>query len=344
MSEEAVHTAIGRENPDSRPAPDPRSGEVDALFDAAALAPPTRTRSAYPVGGPSLTSKDEAKGIDLLDPVLADWRWSSPWARGEGGAEYHPDFALLERLLEVPVKRGAQSQSGEYGKALDAWFANEFRRAGFDPDLVWPRATRPRVLPGSVTALIRALPREYAEDLSRRLHALPAVAPQDARIRGRAYDKQVDVVMSHWATGPELLLSTKAQNSSFGNNLANRFEEAYGDAGNLRARHPLAAVGFAFAMRSTVLDQPTQLRKAIDMLDKLRDRGDGNGYTSTCLIITEWSDEGEVRILHEAVPAHLGAGVLMRELITTILDNAPFLEHSRARDLLAEAEAGGWPG
>ena len=32
--------------------------------------------------------------------------------------------------------------------------------------------------------------------------------------------------------------------SLIGKNLSNRFEEAYGDAGNLRSRYPLAAVGF----------------------------------------------------------------------------------------------------
>ena len=50
----------------------------------------------------------------------------------------------------------------------------------------------------------------------------------------RAYEKPVDVVISRWDRGPEVLISTKAQLSSFGKNLPNRFEESYGDAGNLR--------------------------------------------------------------------------------------------------------------
>lgn len=78
--------------------------------------------------------------------------------------------------------------------------------------------------------------------------------------------------MSSWQTGPELLLSTKSQSPSFGRNLPNRFEEAYGDAGNLRARWPLAAIGLAFVVRSTTLDEPAQHDEAIDMMRRLRDR------------------------------------------------------------------------
>lgn len=51
---------------------------------------------------------------------------------------------------------------------------------------------------------------------------MAAVAPVDARVLGRAYEKQVDVVIARWDRGPELLISTKAQLSSFGKNLPNR--------------------------------------------------------------------------------------------------------------------------
>lgn len=77
-----------------------------------------------------------------------------------------------------------------------------------------------------------------------------AVTPTDARVLGRAYDKQVDVVIARWDRGPELLVSTKTPVSSSGKNLANRFEETYGDAGNLRGRCPLAAVGVYVRTRS----------------------------------------------------------------------------------------------
>ena len=44
--------------------------------------------------------------------------------------------------------------------------------------------------------------------------------------------------------------STKRVDSSFGNNAANRVEESYGDAKNLRPRHPQAALGFVYSLSS----------------------------------------------------------------------------------------------
>lgn len=248
-------------------------------------------------------------------------------------ARYLPDLDLLARILSVPVRAQATTQSGLLGKGLDAWFTHEFRRAGFDPDAVWPRAQDPRVLPTDLTALLEGLPAPLRRELERRLGRMRSVAPQDARILGRAYTKQVDVVMSSWQTGPELLLSTKSQSGSFGNNLANRFEEAYGDAGNLRARYPLAAVGFAFVVSAAILAEPTQVDKAVDMMLKLRDRGDGNGYTTTTLICYEPLPGGEVRLRPEVFPSELGPGPFMEAMIDTILQAAPSTRHGRVREL-----------
>lgn len=83
------------------------------------------------------------------------------------------------------------------------------------------------------------VPAQLRDELAERLLTLAAVAPVDARILGQAYAKQMDVVIARWDRGPELLVSTKAQLSSFGKNLPNRFEESYGDASNLRGRYPL---------------------------------------------------------------------------------------------------------
>lgn len=68
---------------------------------------------------------------------------------------------------------------------------------------------------------------------------ISGITPSDARILGKAYAKQVDVVIAQWSRGPELLISTKRMDSSFGKNALNRIEESYGYAKNLRGRHPL---------------------------------------------------------------------------------------------------------
>ena len=136
----------------------------------------------------------------------------------------------------------------------------------------------PRVLPADVALLLDGLPENprgfkgFRSEVARRVQDASDVTPADARILGRAYDKQVDVCISRWKTGPELLISTKTQVSSFGKNLPNRFEEALGDAANLRERHPLAATGYLFVQRSTIRDdEPDAWERSKDMVRKLRE-------------------------------------------------------------------------
>ncbi|MCA1673982.1 MAG: hypothetical protein LC799_17875, partial [Actinobacteria bacterium] len=227
---------------------------------------------------------------ELLDAPV-----SEPWTHGTGEPpRYVPDYNLLGRLLTIPVAAGAMSESGSFANGIDAWIAQELRRAGFGPDEVWPRASRPRVLPRDVAVLLDKLPSSQRADLARRLTNMASVAPVDARVLGRAYEKQVDVVIARWDRGPEVLISTKAQLSSFGKNLPNRFEESYGDAGNLRGRYPLAAIGYFFVQRATIrTTEPDAFERSVDMIRKLRDIGDSNGYTATALLLVDWQSTGE---------------------------------------------------
>lgn len=136
---------------------------------------------------------------------------------------------------------------------------------------------------GKVTAKER-------EALWKRLRAKtpPTVAAaSSANILGKNYLKQVDVVMSNWAAGPELLISTKRMDSSFGKNAANRVEESYGDAKNLRLRHPLAALGFVYGLRSTIFEEsPDKAEWLIDLLQKLGRENDA--YHAVSLIVIEY--------------------------------------------------------
>ena len=94
-----------------------------------------------------------------------------------------------------------------------------------------------------VANLLKAVPAKERAQLNARLtrsSAVAGVTSASANILGKNYLKQVDVIMTDWATGPELLISTKRMDSSYGKNAANRVEESYGDAKNLRLRHPLA--------------------------------------------------------------------------------------------------------
>jgi hypothetical protein len=194
------------------------------------------------------------------------------------------------------------------------------------------------VLPREIAVLLDRLPAHLADEVRRRLPTIPAVSPTDARVLGRAYEKQVDVILARWDRGPELLVSTKAQLSSFGKNLPNRFEEAYGDAANLRARYPLAAVGFCFVQRATVMtEEPEAFERTLDMIRKLRDIGAGSGYTTTGLLLVDWDEPAgpatEVRVETDAVPDDLAAPQFLTALVDTVLGVTPVQHHVAVRSL-----------
>lgn len=235
----------------------------------------------------------------LFDKIVADAStqklYSQPWVLDEANKPvYKPDYVTLEKLLGVPLFLKAMTQSGIPALAIDVWLSYELRRAGFDEDQVWPRPTVPRVLPAAVANLMSELPRDLSnrvKDFIERRGTVKGVTSSAGKILGKNYVKQVDVIVSDWSTGPEVLISTKRMDSSYGNNAANRVEESYGDAKNLRQRHPLAALGFLLALRSDIF-LPKDIAKAewlIDLLGKLGQEDDA--YHATCLLVMDYSDE-----------------------------------------------------
>lgn len=237
----------------------------------------------------------KAKAWAIFDRIVADAApgnaHTNPWtADATGNLVYEPDYATLTRLLGVPLYLKAPTTTGVPALALDVWLSYEFRRSGFDQDAVWPRPTAPRILPGPIVSLLEKVPAKEREALWKRLRAKTpptGAAASSASILGKNYLKQVDVVMSNWIAGPELLISTKRMDSSFGKNAANRVEESYGDAKNLRLRHPLAALGFAYGLRSTIFEEsPDKAEWLIDLLQKLGREDDA--YHAVALIIIEY--------------------------------------------------------
>ncbi|MGC9962596.1 MAG: hypothetical protein ABSE47_11940 [Acidimicrobiales bacterium] len=228
-----------------------------------------------------MASNKEAK-LDRFDRYLPVEPWVNPW---QADGSYRPDLDLLTTLLTVAA--GTPQQSGIVAAAADVWAAEELRRAGFDPDEVWPRRSKPRVLPRDVRNFVEggALTKKLRADVEERLtHSKARKAlPAEAHVLGSAYSKQADVVVASWAAGVELLISTKTMLSSYQKNLRNRFEEGYGDAKNLRGRHPLAALGFLYLVGADIPE--VGLDFAIDMLRKLVREPDV--YECACLLIIE---------------------------------------------------------
>lgn len=244
--------------------------------------------------GPSIKAQAWALFDRIVAEAAPDGEHTNPWTRGDGNElTYSPDFSTLSRLLGVPLHLRASTTTGAPALALDVWLAYELRRAGFEPDAVWPRAEPPRVLPAPIAHLLAKSTQSERRALLKRLgpKSPPAgVAANNANILGKNYVKQVDVGLSSWATGPEFLISTKRMDSSFGKNAANRVEESYGDAKNLRMRHPLAALGFVYGLRSTIFDsEPVKAKWLIDLLGKLGREDDA--YHAVGLLVFDYSDE-----------------------------------------------------
>lgn len=233
----------------------------------------------------------------------------------------------------MPLRESKLASSGNWAGAIDDWVAAELRRAGFPADEVWPRTAKPRVLPREIALLLRKASPPLRAQLEKLITRTSGVVSSDARVLGKAYMKQVDVVIAQWSRGPELMISTKTMMSSFRKNLPNRFEEAYGDAANLRGRYPLASIGFLFVMRASVLAESGTLQRAIDMLRKLNGP---DSYDSTGLILLDYVDKpsgsDHVEILEDEVPEDLRTGVFFDRVISRILDVAPVDIHVRVRE------------
>lgn len=233
----------------------------------------------------------------IFDRIVADAApggvYTNPWVKQSGGElQYVPDYGTLTKLLGVPLYLDVDTRTGVPELSLDVWLSYELRRAGFDADATWPRGTHPRILPMPIANLLKAVTAKERAQINARLTrsaAVGGVTSSSANILGKNYLKQVDVIMTDWATGPELLISTKRMDSSYGKNAANRVEESYGDAKNLRLRHPLAALGFVFGLRSDILEkEPDTSEWLIDLLGKLGREDDA--YHATCLVMLEYGD------------------------------------------------------
>ncbi|MBB2891889.1 hypothetical protein [Flexivirga oryzae] len=314
-----------------------------------------------------------AQAWPLFDAVVANAAASqgNPWEDGV----FHPDFSTLRTLLAVPLHLGAETRTGVPALALDVWTAYELRRAGLDADAVWPRAEPPRAVSKDVLDFIGSVsPAALRKQLmAKLLSGSSGVGRASANILGKNYLKQVDVIVSGWQTGPELLISTKRMDSSFGKNAANRVEESYGDAKNLALRHPLAALGFLYALRSTAYEQERrQFEWIVDLLIKLGREDDA--YDACCLVVPEWTGEDSpgdplqsdepapiepddtqaeavdeefpvddvgsalaalpvVTLRDDLVPHELSPARFFTVLLNRVLDSTPVTLHERARQL-----------
>jgi hypothetical protein len=286
---------------------------------------------------------------------------TGPWLDGQ----YVADIGTLFELFQTAIGSvsGLTQQSGRAAASLDAWIAYELRRAGFDADDVWPRMRDPRVLPNGLGPLERRIeligkllaeaeqsgkwgsnlrPTKPGAQLTpATLRAaivglskdLPGGSMRDSRLLGQFYTKQVDVLVSSWRHGADVIVSSKTMFSSYNNNRNNRYEETLGEATNLRARYPLAATGYAFLLRSDVHndDRGQTFRRMRDLVARLR-HPDGP-YDATMLLIGDWDEKTGVLSSVGLDPAasHLGPDQFFEDLTGAVLNRSPVDEHEKVR-------------
>lgn len=294
--------------------------------------------------------------FSLFDPMLnAADHTTSPWVSNR----YVPELDMLRALLSLPISTGEKQESGRVAKAFDAWVAHELRRAGFSPDGVWPRTKRPRVLPEDAAALeecsatlAQALVDAEASGqrlqppaLRRAIRALAATLPgaPEAYILGDFYAKQIDVAISSWRRGPDVLVSTKTMFSSYRKNLKNRHEEAVGEVMSLRARHPMATMGYAYLVRSNVFEEEGAYAILYDILARLR--RPGQAFDATLLLVADWDERAtppQVTSIDQPTDV-LDASRFFEDIVEYVTDRSPIKEHVEVRRRRAPEPVGGLP-
>ncbi len=300
-----------------------------------------------------------------LDAVLANADaglapWTHPPGSHEDERQYVPDYAMLRALMAVPIEQGhaEAQQSGRVAKSLDAYVAHELRRAGFDPGSVFPRLRMPRALSPEMNSVEAAIDHlmtvldEYESFASQRLKPAPLrqaitrlgsikLGGAETNVLGRFYKKQVDaVVLSDWLRGPDVLVSGKTQFSSYLNNKNNRYEEAIGEAHNLRDRYPLAAMGFAYLVRSNVFEGGA-FELLRDLLVRLR-KPDGP-FDATVLLVADWDDETSALSTVEDPAPLLALPRFFEDLLNAVMTYTPVDVHQGVRARKLGEPEGGFP-
>ena len=131
--------------------------------------------------------------------------------------------------------------------------------------------------------------------------------------------------------------------SSYRKNLINRHEEAVGEAMSLRARHPMAAIGFAYLVRHNIYDEEGAYAILYDILQRLRRPGEA--FDATLLLVGTWNpDESPPTVTDVDQPAaELGAGRFFEDLIGFVCDRTPVSENVEVRRRRGAEPVGGLP-
>lgn len=286
---------------------------------------------------PRVSSRDVAglaEKVALLEGWVAsrDQRADAAAQRAERSGEATAVFEAEARLERehARMRRGHAKREATHAKKVAA-----ARAKGEELDVL-----DPLVLPDRVPVRDDLLPglRKLISDVSK---AMPNV--NATNILGRFYVKQVDVVVSSWNRGPDVLISGKTMFSSFAKNTKNRYEETLGEATNLRDRYPLAAMGYAFVVSDSIFEESGAFGRLQDLL--LRTRKPHGPYDATMLLIasgnatttplnvTDPLTYPDPAVSEQQPPVDLSAARFFTDLLGTVIENTPVGIHQPVREL-----------
>lgn len=101
---------------------------------------------------------------------------------------------------------------------------------------------------------------------------------QEATLFGSHKNKNTDIVISHYANGPQIVIGVRSQMSSIGKNIENYYEGIIGECISLHDRFPMATIGYVYLLPTEPikpgLSEEVNLDKAEKLFEKITGRSD----------------------------------------------------------------------
>ncbi len=101
---------------------------------------------------------------------------------------------------------------------------------------------------------------------------------QEATLFGSHKNKDADIVLSHYANGPQIIIGVRSQMSSVAKNLENYYEGIIGECISLHDRFPMATIGYVYLLPTEPikpgLREEVKLDKAEHLFEKITGRKD----------------------------------------------------------------------
>lgn len=101
---------------------------------------------------------------------------------------------------------------------------------------------------------------------------------QEATLFGSHKNKDTDIIISHYANGPQIAIGVRSQMSSIGKNIENYYEGIIGECISLHDRFPMATIGYIYLLPTQPikpgLTEAINLDKAENLFEKITGRKD----------------------------------------------------------------------